>query len=101
MAEFMQECLPFSECPSRRFLLGRFRQVHNDTDVWTDIIPFAVNPLTLIFCHPCATLLSFAWVEIGIEYSQIRSVFIEHFISFYILMIDRDIFILFECDAVW
>ena len=28
-------------------------------------------------------------MEIGIEYSQIRSVFIEHFISFYILMIDR------------
>ena len=60
----------------------------------------ALYPLALIFCHPSTPLLALARMEIGIEHSEERTVFIKHLIGFNIRMIDGNVLVLLKGDAV-
>ena len=60
----------------------------------------ALLPLSLILCHPCTSLLSLTWMEVGIEYSKERSVLVKYLVCLNIWMIYWYILILLECDAI-
>ena len=60
----------------------------------------AVNPLSLIFGHPCTALLALAGVEVSIEHRKIAAIVVEHLVGLDIGMIHRDGTVLFERDAV-
>ena len=64
------------------------------------VFAFAVDELPLVFCHPCTALLALAGVEVGIENSQIGTVLVENLISFDIGMVDGDVLVFLEGDAV-
>ncbi len=96
----MEESLHLTQRQQGRLLVGRLRQVHHHADMRTVVLTLAVNPLSLIFGHPGTTLLAFAGMEVGIEYSQIRAVFIKHLIRLNVRVIDRNILVFFESDTV-
>ena len=96
----MEEGLHLTQRQKGRFLIGRLRQVHHHADMRTDVLPLAVNPLSLIFRHPGTTLLAFARMEVCIEYGQIRAIFIKHLIRLNIRMIDRNSLVFFESNTV-
>ena len=57
-------------------------------------------PLSLILCHPGTALLSLTRMEVGIEDSEIRAVFVEHLIGLHIRMVYWYILVLLEGDAI-
>ena len=59
-----------------------------------------VYPLSLEFCHPCTSLFALAWEEIGIEYSQIAAVLVEHLVCFHVGMVYGYVLVLLEGDSV-
>ena len=66
----------------------------------TTVVAFMINPLPFEFSHPRTALLTFARVEISIENSKKTAVFVENLIRFYVRVIDRNIVVGFECDAI-
>ena len=68
--------------------------------MWAYICTITLNPLTLELCHPCSITLSFTWVEVNIEYSQITTILVVNLIRFYIWMINRYILVLFEGNTI-
>ena len=100
VTELVEEGLHLTQCQQGRFLLRRLGKVHHHTDLRTNILALTVDPLTLIFCHPCPTLLAFARMEVGIEYCQERAVLIENLVGLHVRMIDGNIFVLFEANAI-
>ena len=100
VAKLMQESLHLTQGQQCGFVLRRFRQVHHHRDVWTDVFTFSVDILSLIFRHPRTALLAFARMEVGIEHSEERAVLIEHLVSLDVRMIDGNVLVLLECDAI-
>ena len=70
MTELVEEGLYFAQRQEGWFLFRRLGEIHHHTDMRTDILALAVDPLTLVFRHPCPTLLALARMEVGIEDSQ-------------------------------
>ena len=66
----------------------------------SDVYSLAVNPLTLELRHPSPSLLAFSRMEVGIEHSEERAVTVEHLIGLHVGMVDGDVLVLFERDAV-
>ena len=66
----------------------------------TTVVAFMINPLPLEFSHPRAALLAFARVEISIENSKKTAVFVENLIRFYVRVIDRNVVVGLEGDAI-
>ena len=100
MSKLMQESLHFSECQQGRFLICWFGEIHHYRDMWTDILSFLGNPLSLIFCHPRTALFSLTGMEVSIEHSKIRAVLVEDLIGFHVGVIYRNVFILLESNAI-
>ena len=110
MAELMEEGLHLSQCQQGRFLVSRFREIHHHTDVRPYILHIirsegllhvlTLHPLALVFRHPGTSLLTLAGMEVGIKDGEIRTVLVEHLVGFHVRMIDRDILVFLECDAV-
>ena len=100
VSEFVEESLHLAQCQQRRLLGSRFREVHHHANVWSHVLPLLVNPLSLIFRHPCSALLSLARMEVGIEHGEIRTVLVEHLVCLHVGMIDGDVLVLLECYAV-
>ena len=65
-----------------------------------DVLALAVDELSLIFCHPCTALLALAGVEVGIEDSQEAAVLVEHLVGLDVRVVDGDVLVLLESDAV-
>ena len=59
-----------------------------------------VYPLSLEFCHPGTSLLALAREEVGIEYSQIASVFIKYLVCLDVWVVYRYLFVLLKGDAI-
>ena len=110
MAEFVKECLHFAQREQGWVLSGRLRKIHHHADVRSHILlgaylaivelAFLFNPLPLELSHPGSTLLALTWIEVGIEHSQIRAVAVEHLVGLHVGMIDGNVAILLECDAI-
>ena len=66
----------------------------------TDVLPLAVDILALVFGHPGASLLAFARMKVGIEDSQIGAVLVEDLISLHVGVINGNILVLLEGDAI-
>ena len=56
--------------------------------------------LPLILRHPCTALLTLAGVEVGVEYGQVRTVLVEHLVGLHVGMVDGNVLVLLERDAV-
>ena len=100
MSKLMQERLHLTQRKQCRFILCGLRQVHYYADMWPYVFTFLIYKLFLIRRHPCASLLSFARMEISIEHSKERTITVKHLIGFYIRVIYWNFLILLECDTV-
>ena len=100
MSELVQEGLHLAQCEQGRFVVGRFREVHHHAHVWSDVHPLLRDPLSLVFGHPCSTLFALAGVEVGIEHGEIASVAVEHLIRLHVGVVDGNILVLLEGDAI-
>ena len=96
----MEECLDFTKAKQCRLVGCRLRKAHDEACMRTYIGSVTLNPLTLVFCHPCSVLLAFAWIEVNIEQSEVCAVLIEYFKSLDIGIINWDVFILLECYSI-
>ena len=100
VSELMQERFYLTQCQQGGFLFRRLGEVHHHADMRTYVLSFAVNPLSLELRHPCTSLLTLSWVEVGIEHSQIRSVLVEHLVSLYVGMIYGNLLVFLKGDAI-
>ena len=64
------------------------------------VFAFLVNKLPLVLRHPGTALLAFARVEVGVEHSQVASVLVENLVGFHVRMIDGNVLVFLECDAI-
>ena len=64
------------------------------------VFALAVDPLSLIFCHPCTALFALARMEVGVEHGKIRAVLVEHLVGFHVGMVNLYVLVLLECYAV-
>ena len=96
----MQEGLHLAK-GQQGWLLGcRFGEVHHHADMRTYVLSLMVYPLSLEFCHPCTSLFTLAWEEIGIEYSQIAAVLVVHLVCFHVGMVYGYVLVFLEGDSV-
>ncbi len=100
MSKFVEEGFYLAQGEQGWFIICGLGEVHHHTDMWTYVLALSCDPLSLVFGHPCATLLAFAGMEICIEYGEIASVVIKHLVGFYVWMIDGNVFVFAESDAV-
>ena len=100
VAKLVEEGLHLAQSEQRRLLRGGLGEVHHHRHMRTHVLALLVDILSLILGHPCPTLLAFAWMEVGIEHSQEGAVLIEHFVGFHIRMIDWNVLVLLERDAI-
>ena len=100
VAELMQECLHLSQRQKRWFLGGGLREIHHHTYMRSHVHSLAVDELSLVFGHPCSSLLALAGVEVGIEHGEERTIAVEHLVCFHVGMIHRNVFALLERNAV-
>ena len=96
----MEEGLHLTERQQCGLVVCGLREVHHHTDMRTYVLTFFIYILSLVFRHPCPTLLTFAGMEIGIEHCQERTIFVEHFVGLHIGMVDRYLRVLLERDAI-
>ena len=96
----MKECLYLTQSQKGRFSIRRFAQVHDKTYMRSDIFARLLYPLPLILCHPCSIAFAIPWVEIHIQYSKVGTIIVEDLIGFHVRMIDRNISIFLECNAI-
>ena len=100
VAKLVEEGLHLAKRQQRGFFCRGLRKVHHHRDVGTHIHAFLVDILSLILSHPCSTLLAFAGVEVGIEHSQEGAVLVEHLVGLHVRVINGNILILLERDAI-
>ena len=100
VSELMQESFHLTECQQSRLVFCWFGEIHYHTDVWTNILTSAIYALSFVFRHPGTSLLSLAGVEVGIEHSKERPIFVKHLISLYVRMVNRYVFVFFESDTI-
>ena len=110
MTELVEKGFHLTESKQGRLLGRRLREIHHHADMRPHVLHIigtegflhvdALHPLALIFGHPCPTLLALAGMEIGIEDGQIGTVLIEHLVGFHVGMINGDVLVLLEGDAV-
>ena len=65
-----------------------------------NVVALTVNPLPLELGHPSTPLLAFSREEVGIEHGQIRSVTVENFVSLDVGMVNGDVVVGLEGDAI-
>ena len=110
VAELMEEGLHLAQCQQGRLFFRGLRKVHHHRDMGAHVLDvtrtegllhvLALHPLSLIGGHPCPTLLTLARMEVGIEDCQEGTVLIEHLVSLHIWMVDGDVLVLLEGDAI-
>ena len=100
MTKLVKECLDLAQSKQRRFFACWFGQVHDNADVRTMVETSLVDILLLEVCHPSSALFAGAREEVGIKDSQECSVGIENLVGFYVWMIDLDVGLQLERDAV-
>ena len=100
MAELVEEGFYLAQCQQGRLVGCRLGEVHHHADMRTDVLALLVDELSLVFCHPCTSLLAFAWVEVGIEYSQVAAVLVEYLVGFDVWVVDGNVLVLLEGDAI-
>ena len=100
VTELMKECINLRESQQRRLFCRRLREIHRNRNMRAAVGSVTFYPLLFIACHPCSRAFSGTRMEVGIEHSQIASVFIEHLVRLYVGVIYRNLLILFERDAI-
>ena len=100
MAELMEERLHLAQRQQCRLVVRRLRQIHHHRHVRPHVLTFLIYILSLVFGHPCPTLLAFAWMEISIEDGEVRAVLVEHLVGFHVGVIDGYVLVLLERDAI-
>ena len=96
----MEEGLHLAQCQQGRLLFCRLGEVHHHRDVRTDVLALLVDILSLIFRHPGTALLALAGVEISVEDGEIAAILVEHLVSLDVRMVNRNVLVLLEGDAV-
>ena len=100
VTKLVEEGLYLAQGQEGWLLGGRLGEVHHHADVRAHIGALVIYPLSLELCHPGTSLLALAREEVCIEYCQIAAILIEYLVCLDIRMIDRDVLVLLEGDAV-
>ena len=101
VSELVQEGFHLTEGQQGRLVLCRFGEVHHNGYVGTAVLAgLFVNPLFLVAGHPGSRALACSGVEVGIEHGKEFPVFVEDFVGIHILVINGNIRILLEGDAI-
>ena len=100
VTKLVEEGLYLAQGQEGWLLGGRLGKVHYHAHMRAHIGALVIYPLSLELCHPGTSLLALAREEVGIEDCQIAAVLIEYLVCLDIRMIDRDILVLLEGDAV-
>ena len=100
VSELVEESLHLAECEQGGFLVGGLGEIHHHAHVRPHIVALAVYPLPLKLGHPSPALLAFTRMEIGVEHGPIAAVLVEHLVGLHIGVVDGDVVIFLERDAV-
>ena len=100
VSKLVEEGLYLAQCQEGWLLLGRFGEVHHYTHMRAHIVALVVDPLSLELCHPSSSLLTLAREKVGVEDGEITAILVEHLVCLHVWVIDWDVLVLLEGDAV-
>ena len=99
--ELVQESFHFIESQQGGSVLRGLGEVHYDRYVRAAVLAACfVYPLPFVARHPRPRTFSGSGMEVGIEHGKICAVLVEYFVGFHIFVIDGNICVFLEGDAV-
>ena len=96
----MQESLHLAEGEQCRLLGRGLGEIRHHAHVRPYVLALMVDGLLLEFRHPGTVVLTLAWVEVGVEDGEIAAVLVKDLIGLDVGMIDGDVLVFLECDAI-
>ena len=99
VSELMEEGFYLIIGKQRRFVCCRTCEVHHIDNMRT-VVGFAIAVLRLKIVHPCTAALAVPRVEVGIVNRQIFALFVKHLVGFHFGVVNGNVLVLFEGNAV-
>lgn len=100
VAKLVEEGLHLAQAQQGGSVVGGLAEVHHQRDVGAHVGAVLLDPLALVLRHPGAAALALARIEIDEEHGQVAAVAVIDLVGAHVGVIDGDLLVLAEGDAV-